>query len=81
MDKMFVGTSVPVKKPSNGQLTPEQKRDNKAQRGKRIGIEHTMKRLKAFKILSNRYRNRRKRFGLRFNLIAALLNKDLDKHL
>jgi len=27
-----------------------------------------------FRILSGRYRNRRKRFGLRCNLIAALYN-------
>jgi hypothetical protein len=27
--------------------------------------------------LSDRYRNRRKRFGLRFNLIAAIYNADL----
>ncbi|MGL5922439.1 MAG: IS5 family transposase, partial [Chroococcidiopsis sp.] len=30
-----------------------------------------------FKILSLTYRNRRKRFGLRFNLIAALYNYEL----
>jgi hypothetical protein len=28
--------------------------------------------------LSERYRNRRKRFGLRFNLIAAIYNMELD---
>ncbi|MDR2707980.1 MAG: IS5/IS1182 family transposase, partial [Nitrososphaerota archaeon] len=27
-----------------------------------------------FKIVSDRYRNRRKRFGLRFNLIAGICN-------
>ncbi|MDR2042674.1 MAG: IS5/IS1182 family transposase, partial [Tannerella sp.] len=30
-----------------------------------------------FRILSERYRNRRKRFALRFNLIAAICNLDL----
>ncbi|MDD5468302.1 MAG: IS5/IS1182 family transposase, partial [Anaerolineales bacterium] len=29
------------------------------------------------KILSERYRNRRKRFSLRFNLIAAIYNLEL----
>ncbi|MDR2437472.1 MAG: IS5/IS1182 family transposase, partial [Endomicrobium sp.] len=28
-------------------------------------------------IISHRYRNRRKRFGLRFNLIAAIYNFEL----
>ena len=29
-----------------------------------------------FKIVATKYRNRRKRFGLRFNLICALVNFD-----
>jgi hypothetical protein len=33
--------------------------------------------VKIFRILAERYRNRRKRFGLRFNLIAALCNAEL----
>ncbi|HWF58829.1 MAG TPA: IS5/IS1182 family transposase, partial [Nitrospira sp.] len=33
--------------------------------------------LKRFKIVSDRYRNRRKRFGLRFTLIAACYNRDM----
>ncbi len=40
-------------------------------------IEHVNRRLKIFRILSERYRNRRKRFGLRFNLIAGLYNYEL----
>lgn len=35
-------------------------------------IEHVNRRLKIFKILAERDRNRRRRFGLRCNLIAAL---------
>ncbi|MDR2723961.1 MAG: IS5/IS1182 family transposase, partial [Holosporaceae bacterium] len=31
-----------------------------------------------FKIISDKYRNRRKRFGLRFNLIAAIYNGELQ---
>ena len=33
--------------------------------------------LKRFKIVSDRYRNRRKRFGLRFNLIAGIYNYEV----
>ncbi|CAA9394249.1 Mobile element protein [uncultured Leptolyngbya sp.] len=39
--------------------------------------EHVDRRLKIFRILSERYRNRCKRFGLQFNLIAALVNIEL----
>ena len=41
-------------------------------------VEHVIRSLKIFRILAERYRNRRKRFGLRFNLIAALYNHELD---
>jgi hypothetical protein len=30
--------------------------------------------------LAERYRNRRRRFGLRFNLISAILNFELVSH-
>ncbi|MBL8281623.1 MAG: IS5/IS1182 family transposase, partial [Acinetobacter junii] len=33
--------------------------------------------LKTFRILATRYRNRRKRMGLRLNLIAAIYNMEL----
>jgi len=37
------------------------------------------RKLKIFRILAERYRNRRKRFGLRFNLIAAIVNFELAR--
>jgi DDE superfamily endonuclease len=43
----------------------------------RIFVEHVNRKLKIFRILAERYRNRRKRFGLRFNLISAILNFEL----
>jgi hypothetical protein len=39
--------------------------------------EHVNRKLKIFRILAERYRNRRKPFGLRFNLIAAIVNFEL----
>ena len=39
--------------------------------------EHVNRKLKIFPILAERYRNRRQRFGLRFNLIAAIINFEL----
>lgn len=39
--------------------------------------EHIIRSLKIFRILSERYPNRRRRFGLRFNLIAAIYNHEL----
>ncbi|WP_019498351.1 transposase family protein, partial [Pseudanabaena sp. PCC 6802] len=53
---------------------PEQKAFNRQLARQRVGIEHVNRRLKIFRILSGRYRNRRHRFGLRCNLIAGLYN-------
>jgi hypothetical protein len=44
---------------------------------KRIFVENVMGAVKYFKILARRYRNRRKRFGLRFNLMAGIYNFEL----
>lgn len=80
--RLFAKARTPHKKPwGGGTLTDEQKdeqkQENQEQKRERVCVEHTIRRLKVFRILSSRYRNRRKRFGLRFNLIAALLNKDI----
>ena len=42
-------------------------------------LEHINRRFKIFKILAERYRNRRRRYGLRCNLIAALYNYELNQ--
>ncbi|KAB0651024.1 hypothetical protein F7P73_14895 [Acinetobacter bohemicus] len=46
---------------------------------RRIGIEHVFGVLKTFRILSEHYRNRGKRLGLRFNLIAGIYNLELNE--
>jgi hypothetical protein len=70
-------SQTPVKKSKLNPLNPEQKASNRALSRKRILIENIIRRLKIFRILSERYRNRRKRFSLRFNLIAAICNMEL----
>jgi len=58
-------------------LTKEQKINNHKLSSQRIFVENVIRSLKIFRILSERYRNRRQRFGLRFNLIAAIYNLEL----
>jgi IS5 family transposase len=71
---------TPFKKSKHHPLTKRQKQRNRTLARKRIMIEHIFRTLKVFRILSERYRNRRKRFALRFNLIAALYNLQLNLH-
>ena len=79
LDKYHKNSQTPKKKSKHHPLTGEDKATNRAISRKRIGCEHIIGRLKVFKILSERYRNRRKRFGLRFNLIAAICNLECDE--
>ena len=71
-------TELPFKKTKLRPLAKEQKRANRALSSKRVLVENVIGFLKRFRILAERYRNRRSRFGLRFNLIAAIYNFEQD---
>ncbi len=75
--KIHAKSRIPKKKPGGGELSREDKKSNQELAKIRVVSEHINRKLKVFKILSDRYRNRRKRFGLRFNLIAGLYNYEL----
>ena len=76
--KMHANSQTLKKKSKHHPLTPDEKAANRELARRRIIAEHVIGRLKVFRILSERYRNRRKRFALRFNLIAALYNFELE---
>jgi len=77
IQKLHANSQVPKKKPRKGELTDLEKKRNRELAKKRVVGEHINRRLKIFNILADHYRNRRKRFGLRFNLIAGLYNYEL----
>jgi hypothetical protein len=37
-------------------------------------VEHVIGDMKVFRILSERYRNKRKRYGVKFTIIAGIVN-------
>lgn len=82
--KAYPNIQTPHKKDRKSKLNPrpkltkEQKQENKEFNSKRITIEHVFSSLKKFKIIHDTYRNRRRRFGLRFNLICSIFNIELD---
>ncbi|WP_338422002.1 IS5 family transposase [Nostoc flagelliforme] len=77
INKIHQLSQTPIKKPRGGRLTKEQKKFNRELNRLRITVEHVNRRLKIFKILDYRYRNRHRRFGLRSNLIAGIYNYEL----
>jgi hypothetical protein len=65
---------VPVKKPKNGELTKNQKRNNKRFRRKRVKVEHVIRLCKVFRIVKERYRNKRRRLQTVWSVICGLVN-------
>ena len=75
--KIHAHSRTPFKKPRKMSLSKEQKKFNRQLAKERIVVEHVHRKLKIFRILSSKYRNRRRRFGLRFNLLAGIYNYEL----
>lgn len=65
---------IPFKSSKNHKLSSDEKAFNKALSKKRIYIEHINRYIKRFRILSSRYRNKRKKFALRVSLICGIYN-------
>jgi len=80
-DKGFIGiikshsnSLIPLKKSKKRPLSKQDKFYNKVISILRVSNEHAFREVKIFRIFSGVYRNRRKRFGLRFNLVSAVTN-------
>jgi hypothetical protein len=72
--RLHKNSETPKKKPKGGELTIDEKHENQRISRERILVENINAKIKVFKITSNKYRNRRKRFGLRMSLICGILN-------
>jgi hypothetical protein len=75
--KLHSNSALPKKKTKKNPLTKEDKKKNRELSSERVSNENVIGMVKRFKIIADRYRNRRKRFGLRFNLIAGIYNFEL----
>ena len=77
LQKKHAKVLIPKKNSKLQKLTKEEKRANRELAKKRIKVENVIRRLKIFRILAERYRHRRKRLGLRFNLLSGIYNFEL----
>lgn len=77
MTRLHANSRTPRKKMPKQPLSAPDKQLNRQLAKQRVVVEQVIGKLKVFKNLAERYRNRRKRFGLRFNLIAAIYNFEL----
>lgn len=67
-------SETPIKSSKKHKLSKEEKAYNHNLSKRRIYVEHINRYLKRFRILSSRYRNKRRRFGLRCSLICGIYN-------
>jgi F0F1-type ATP synthase epsilon subunit len=74
--KLHQNSKTPKKKPKGDCLTAEEKAENRLLSRGRMLVENITAKVKVFKITANKYRNRRKRFGLRMALICGLINNE-----
>jgi len=78
LERLHAHSFLPVKATKHHPLTYEEKCANRTLARLRLRVEQVIGRLKVFRILSERYRCRRRRFGLRFNLIAGIYDFELN---
>ena len=76
--KIHLNVMIPKKRSKKNPLTTDDKVRNKAISSERVTIENIIREIKIFRIIAEKYRNRRKKYGLRFNLIAAMYNLNLS---
>lgn len=73
----FPSSEIPKKNTKLNKLTKADKENNRRISKNRIAIEHVNSVLKVFRILSSKYRNRRRRFALRVALLCGIYNYEL----
>ena len=75
--KLHINSETPKKKSKKHPLTKDEKANNRRIGSERVVIEHVNRWLKRLRIIAERYRNRRKRFGLRVSLFCGIHNFEL----
>ena len=76
--KIHANVEIPKKRTKKNPLTKEDIQQNREISSKRVVVENIIREVKIFRIIAEKYRNRRRKFGLRFNIIAALYNLNLE---
>lgn len=74
IDKIHKDSDFPYKATKNKPLDQEEKEYNIGLSRFRVKVEHIIGDLKTFRILSHRYRNKRKKYGIKVNIIAGIVN-------
>ena len=79
ISRLHWNSEIPKKKSKFHPLSVAEKLENKRISCERVFVETVIAKIKVFKILSNKYRNRRRRHKLRMTLICNIINYE-NKH-
>ena len=74
-------SALPYKKKRNHELSQEEKEYNKFHSKKRIVIEHTICRLKKYRIMNDVFRNRLRKYNRISDIVSGLVNYRIMNHL
>ena len=74
LDKLHIQTELPYKAIKTKPLGEEEKEYNQALSRLRVVVEHILGDIKTFRILADCYRNKRKRYDIKFKIIAGVVN-------
>jgi hypothetical protein len=74
LDKLHQATELPYKKSKNHELDKEEREYNVGLSRVRVKVENILCKIKNFHILCDRFRNKRKGYGIKFNIIAGIVN-------
>ena len=77
MEKIHGNTELPRKNSKFHPLTKKEKKMNLKLSKVRVAVEHVIGKIKVFRIMSEKYRNRRNHHGLRMQLICGIYNFEL----
>lgn len=75
--KVHAASELPKKCSKKHPLTKADKQNNHKIASERVANEQVIGVLKRSRVIAEKYRNRRSRFGLRWNLIAGIYNFEL----
>lgn len=75
--KLHANSNLPKRNTKKNPLTRDEKLINHQISSERVLVENVIRKVKIFRIMAEKYRNRRKRFTLRLTLISAIINYEL----
>lgn len=74
LDKLHPATEIPFKATKDTPLDKEEKEYNRGLSRVRVVIENILGDIKTFRILADRYRNKRKRYNIKFKIVSGIVN-------